>query len=617
MSKSPSESVPFLTTSAHVWDIASNAEQPMWGFESTNLASTRFPSDERLWPRGSQKRLLFGQALLYHEYDIAAKPNGNNEESGAGGTHGGGGRFLNEATLESIYRHQGDPPVDHLLEILHQEGRPVGDADDLLSLAASAAVAKSTKTGVSSSLSSSSQQFAAGDEALLALVRHVSSVPSWVNEAQVQRGQTIFSAYAPAISAALFYRSLVPGFSIPKIGAVLQATAYLAPPATAAHVTRRLVDTGAFVAAMATTNANSSSNDSTIDPAIASLCAAESHFFPAWTVALQVRVLHAKVRRRLLQRGGQHSHRLHDNGNGSTCLTTGPRYGSSGGGAGNAAWDVPAYGIPINQEDLAATLLGFSYNAMLGCEMILGRPWHESERLDFLAFWRYVGWLLGVPVVVWNDAEAASNDTFKANQDGQHVLPALDPCGPGWYPNNPDPLAHSYAMFGSMLLHLSKPDASSVEIAHHLLRLGKAPNFHPLYDPSLKRASTPSSKKNDSGQNRQESKDNNEWWFYFRCYQCRRYAGNELGDALRLPYHPVWHRRWQIHVLSTCYLWILRLYSWAAWPTSPFRNWIVQFHERQFRNLLVKWQTGHSKASNDAATGTPSCPFAMVRPPRY
>jgi hypothetical protein len=265
--------------------------------------------------------------------------------------------------------------------------------------------------------------------------------------------------------------------------------------------------------------------------------------------------------------------------------------------------------------------LGFSYNAMLGCEMILGRPWRESERLDFLAFWRYVGWLLGVQVV-WNDPETTStngndNDT-KINEASRHVLPALDPCGPGWYPNKPDPLAHSHAIFGSILLHLSKPDASSVEIAHHLLRLGKAPNIRGRYDPSLKQtAATTSSEKYETEQNRQESKDNQEWWFYFRCYQCRRYAGNELGDALCLPYHPVWYRRWQIHILSTCYLCILRLYSWAAWPTSPFRNWIVQFHERQFRNLLDKWQTGHSEPGRDAATGTPSCPFAMVRPPRY
>lgn len=519
----------------------------MLSFTPTNLGSTRFNPDETQWPPGSRRRYLFGQVLLFRSVTE-------------------GGRHLDEDTLESVYRHQGDAVLDTVLELLQEEGRPIGHAEDLLALAATAMASSSTKTS------------SKADRALALFYQHCCTIPAWVDGAAVQRGQNIFLANTPAIGASLFYRSLVPGFSLPKIAAVLLSTGYLVPPASEPQVQKRLRDTGAFLAAVALASPAQPSNPAD------DLCQPES---PGWNLALHVRVLHAKVRHALLRR----------------------RQG------GTRQWKTNEFGVPINQEDLAATLLAFSYNTMLGCEMILGRPWCVQERLDFLHFWRYIGWLLGIHCV--ND-ESTIPKTFPntgTNEEDEAEWPPLDPCGPGWFPDEPDPLAHSNAMFGSILLHLSKPNATSVQIAHHLLRMGYAP------------------KQNiDHTQGSAESKSK-EAWFYFRAYQCRRFVGNELADALLLPYHPIWYKRLQLRILSNCYLWFLRCYTWAALPCSPFRTTIVNFHRRNFVTFLTKWQQPQpphgvsfpaTTATDDCKqestvifSSTTSCPFAMVAPPQY
>ena len=110
-----------------------------------------------------------------------------------------------------------------------------------------------------------------------------------------------------------------------------------------------------------------------------------------WKAALHVRVLHAKVRRRLMQRQG------------------------------SKRWNVESLGVPINQEDMAATLLAFSINTLYGVEFIAGAQLSRQEQLDYLALWRYIGWLLGVPTATDDDDERTTGG-----------LRPLDPCGPGW-----------------------------------------------------------------------------------------------------------------------------------------------------------------------------------------
>lgn len=45
---------------------------------------------------------------------------------------------------------------------------------------------------------------------------------------------------------------------------------------------------------------------------------------------------------------------------------------------------------------MGATLLAFSYNVLVGIELIGGAPLPQEQQDDYLALWRYIGWLLGV-----------------------------------------------------------------------------------------------------------------------------------------------------------------------------------------------------------------------------
>ena len=45
---------------------------------------------------------------------------------------------------------------------------------------------------------------------------------------------------------------------------------------------------------------------------------------------------------------------------------------------------------------MGATLLAFSYNVLVGIELIGGAPLPREQQEDYLALWRYIGWLLGV-----------------------------------------------------------------------------------------------------------------------------------------------------------------------------------------------------------------------------
>jgi hypothetical protein len=78
--------------------------------------------------------------------------------------------------------------------------------------------------------------------------------------------------------------------------------------------------------------------------------------------ALKVRLMHAQVRQLLL---------------------------------GSDRWHSDRWGVPINQVDMAGTVLVFSYAVLMGLDR-LGVQVEPHEREDLVHLWRCVGWLLGV-----------------------------------------------------------------------------------------------------------------------------------------------------------------------------------------------------------------------------
>ena len=87
----------------------------------------------------------------------------------------------------------------------------------------------------------------------------------------------------------------------------------------------------------------------------------------------------------------------------------------------NLPWSTSELGLPINQEDLAATLMEFSYVILEGLGR-LGIDVTRQQREAYLGTWRTIGGVLGVrPELVPSDIDEASSltRTIAARQIGR------------------------------------------------------------------------------------------------------------------------------------------------------------------------------------------------------
>jgi len=339
-----------------------------------------------------------------------------------------------------------------------------------------------------------------------------------------------------------------------------------------------------------------------------------------------VRILHAKVRRSLLLRGRS--------------------------GAENDAWDVDENGVPINQEDMAATLLAFSVNVLLGIEISAGRPLDAHDQRDYLALWRYLGWLLGVDTPEGRGGcGGSSNPPGGVDADGgrrrRRRLAPIDPCGPRRLggaagdavppsggrsgrdptddddeddddvdrPDNDDndddddvdrpdndPVIHSYATLESMVLHLLHPDATSRYLVNHLLGLGRSS-------------------------------------VVFRSEVCRKFLGDPLSDELGIARSRASWSGWRwaslrdisshlwVKFLLYVFLVVLRGYTLLTMTCPWFRRRAIAWHGSLEGRFLRVWDKSHEgrvteasskrKGSTSKSTNTKSshCPFAMIMDP--
>jgi len=226
-----------------------------------------------------------------------------------------------------------------------QQFRQVGDLhmDNIITVAKhERIISKVTVNYMQKAYEMRIEQRSPTQQAMAKLYAHYSHVPSWVDFEQLQRGMNVFFKYLPAISTSLFFRSLIAGFCFPGITEVLKETSYLGKNSNKRSGTsnRRLLDTITYV----TTNMISAE---ALKPG-----------GEAWKWGLEVRVIHGKVRHRLLNNK-------------------------------NNKWDTVSYGMPINPEDMSATLLE-SQAAIQGLDWILPIM-SSADKADYIALWRYVG----------------------------------------------------------------------------------------------------------------------------------------------------------------------------------------------------------------------------------
>ena len=167
---------------------------------------------------------------------------------------------------------------------------------------------------------------------------HCYRVPRWVNFQGMELGRRTYQRYGPLQGLVLLCSSLVEGYAHNKPSQVLVATGRLQK-----DVSRRIYETGQMLH-------NIAAPDGLRPGGI------------GHRTLMEVRLLHAAVRYHLLHHG---------------------------------KWDCDAYDLPINQEDMAGTVLEFDFMVIRGMKR-LGLKISRAEQESMHYFWRYAGYLLGV-----------------------------------------------------------------------------------------------------------------------------------------------------------------------------------------------------------------------------
>jgi hypothetical protein len=186
--------------------------------------------------------------------------------------------------------------------------------------------------------------------ALAAYLDDEPPLPSWVDAAQIKRGEDVFCQWGPLVGASLFCAALPEAYAGAKGVQVLHLTARLATDPR-----RRIYETAQMlIDAMAPGGLQVGAR--------------------GYREARRVRLMHAAVRH-LIE---------HDPAVAKTCdpSVTGPHW-------------CHAWGVPVNQEDLLGTLMTFTVVVFDGLRR-LGVPLSDDDAGSYLHAWSVVGHLIGI-----------------------------------------------------------------------------------------------------------------------------------------------------------------------------------------------------------------------------
>jgi hypothetical protein len=187
-------------------------------------------------------------------------------------------------------------------------------------------------------------------------------LPAWADPARLQAGERVFWRYGPEIIMNLFCYGLPSCYTAAKGVQVLALTTRLC-----SHPTRRVIETAQMV----------------IDVMAPGGLAANGR---GVRTAQKVRLMHAAV-----------------------------RYHIAAHGLWNPAWDRP-----INQEDLAGTLLAFSWVCLDGLRQ-MGFELSVDEADSYLHSWNVVGYLLGIQEALLPTQVAHAEALVRAIQRRQYA----------------------------------------------------------------------------------------------------------------------------------------------------------------------------------------------------
>lgn len=186
-------------------------------------------------------------------------------------------------------------------------------------------------------------------------LRESGRLPAWRDEAAIARGEAFFEDNWPVIVTLLFCASLPSAYAAWKGAQVLYLTQRMTR-----HVERRIFETAQFILDVMAPHGLSGPGNGIRS-------------------AQKVRLMHSATRHII----------EHD-----------PAWSSQ--------WD-PSWGVPINQEDLAGTLMTFSLQVIRGMRH-LGLTVTDEDAEAYLHAWKVVGHVMGVDERMLPADMAAAND---------------------------------------------------------------------------------------------------------------------------------------------------------------------------------------------------------------
>jgi hypothetical protein len=212
-------------------------------------------------------------------------------------------------------------------------------------------------------------------EEMRAFFAEAERVPAWVDWATLERGGQVLMRAGLLGGLVLGLYSLPMGYASPGGNKPLVFSGRLQE-----HASRRLNETARFVQAVCRPGG--------MRP-----------FADGWQITLKVRLMHAQVRRMILATG---------------------------------RWDAGAWGLPVNQHDMAGTVLLFSLTVLDGLRK-LGVRLGPEDADDYIQLWRWVGLLIGTdPELVpgserdaWRLADLISATMAPPDADGRALTRAL------------------------------------------------------------------------------------------------------------------------------------------------------------------------------------------------
>jgi hypothetical protein len=187
----------------------------------------------------------------------------------------------------------------------------------------------------------------ATDPKLSQLWEEVNTVPPWVDWAQIERGQDVFYRYGGPALTGLTYQSLLGGMGAARVVETLARTGGFSTKVAR----RRLFETTQHIL-------QCTKSLESLQPGGAGHAS-----------SIRVRLLHAAVRTRITKLANQR-----------------PSY-----------YNIEEWGIPVNDLDQMATIGTFCATLIWISFPRQGIFLRQREKEDYVALWRYIGYILGTP----------------------------------------------------------------------------------------------------------------------------------------------------------------------------------------------------------------------------